>query len=136
MLDEKPLLGMDDFKRMVNDQHSYLAALLTPCILRLKDRIAELSAAEIRALEALADWDYNMDPALIAPAVLEYFRISFRENLLADELGHLFEHMNYLTGEYFIYRIITDRPHSWIDNVNTDTVETMDDIVMQSFRTV
>jgi penicillin amidase len=42
--------------------------------------------------------------------------------------------MNYLTGEYFIYRIITDRPHSWIDNVNTDTVETIDDIVMQSFR--
>ena len=134
MLEEKKVLGMDDFKRMVNDQHSYLAALLTPCILRLKDRIAELSAAEITALEALANWDYNMDPALIAPAVLEYFRISFRENLLADELGHLFEHMNYLTGEYFIYRIITDRPHSWIDNVNTDTVETMDDIVMQSFR--
>jgi penicillin amidase len=134
MLDEKTVFSTEDFKRMVNDQHSYLAALLTPCILRLKDRIAELSGAEITALKAMADWDYNMDPALIAPAVLEYFRISFKENLLADELGHLYEHMNYLTGEYFIYRIITDRPHSWIDNVNTDTVETIDDIVMQSFR--
>lgn len=134
MLDEKEILSIDDFKRMVNDQHSYLAALLTPFILRLKDRTAELSPAEITALEALTDWDYNMDPALIAPAVLEFFRISFKRNLLADELGNLYEHLNYLTGEYFIYRIITDKPHSWIDNVNTDTVETLDDVVMQSFR--
>ena len=134
MLEEKPVMDMGDFKRMVNDQHSYLAALLTPCILRLKDRSDELSPAETTALEALADWDYDMDPDLIAPAVLEYFRISFRRNLLADELGHLYEHLNYMTGEYFIYRIINDRPHSWIDNVSTDTVETMDDIVMQSFR--
>lgn len=134
MLEEKPVLDMDDFKRMVNDQHSYLAALLTPFILRLEDRAAELSPAETAALEALADWDYDMGPDLIAPAVFEYFRISFRKNLLADELGHLYEHMNYLTGEYIVYRIINDMPHSWIDNVSTDTVETLDDIVMQSFR--
>jgi penicillin amidase len=134
MLDEKTILSMEDFKGMVNDQHSYLAALLTPFILRLKDRTDELSAAEITALEALADWDYNMDPSLVAPAVLEFFRISFRRNLLADELGHIYEHLNYLTGEYFIYRIITAKPHSWIDNINTDAVETIDDIVFQSFR--
>lgn len=134
MLDEKTVFSIEDFKRMVNDQHSYLAALLTPWILRLKDRTSELSPEEITALEALTDWDYNMDPALIAPAVLEFFRISFKRNLLADELGPLYEHLNYLTGEYFIYRIINDKPHSWIDNVNTDIVETMDDIVMQSFR--
>lgn len=134
MLDEKTVFSIEDFKRMVNDQHSYLAALLTPWILRLKDRTAELSPEETTALEALTDWDYNMDPALIAPAVLEFFRISFKRNLLADELGPLYEHLNYLTGEYFIYRIINDKPHSWIDNINTDTVETMDDIVMQSFR--
>ena len=134
MLDEKTVFGLEDFKRMVNDQHSYLAALLVPYILRLKDRTDELSPVEITALEALTDWDYNMDPALIAPSVLEFFRISFKRNLLADELGNMYEHLNYLTGEYFIYRIINDKPHSWIDNVNTDTVETMDDVVMQSFR--
>jgi acyl-homoserine lactone acylase PvdQ len=68
MLDEKTVFSIEDFKRMVNDQHSYLAALLTPWILRLKDRTAELSPEETTALEALTDWDYNMDPALIAPA--------------------------------------------------------------------
>jgi penicillin G amidase len=134
MLDEKAVLGMDDFKRMVNDQRSYLAALLTPFILRLKDRSDEMSPAENTALKALADWDYNMDPDLLAPSVLEFFRISFRRNILADELGHMYEHLNYLTGEYFIYMIITDSQGLWIDNVNTDPVETIDDIVMQSFR--
>ena len=134
MLDEKTVLDTEDFKRMVNDQHSYLAALLTPFVLRLKDRTAELSPAEITALEALTDWDYNMDPSLIAPTVLEFFRISFKRNLLADELGQMYEHLNYLSGEYYVYRIITDKPGTWIDNVNTDTVETLEDIVMQSFR--
>jgi len=134
MLDEKAVLSIDDFKRMVNDQHSYLAALLTPIVLRLRDRTDELTQEEITALAALADWDYNMDPSLIAPAVLEFFRISFKRNLLADELGHMYEHLNYLSGEYYIYKIITDRPGSWIDNVNTGSVETLDDIVMQSFR--
>ena len=39
MLDEKEILGIEDFKRMVLDQHSDYAALLTPFILKLKDRI-------------------------------------------------------------------------------------------------
>jgi penicillin amidase len=134
MLGEKEVFSIEDFKRMINDQHSCLAALLTPYILRLNDRRDELTARERAALDTLSGWDYDMNPALTAPTVFEFFRTNFKRNLLADEMGEIYEHLNYLTGEYYIYRIITERPDEWIDNISTDEVETMDDIVMQSFR--
>jgi penicillin amidase len=134
MLDEKEILSLEDFKRMINDQHFYLAALLTPYILTLNDRKDVLSSTETLALETLSGWDYDMNASLIAPTIFEFFRVSFKRNLLADEMDELFEHLNYLTGEYYVYRIITEKPDEWIDNINTAGAETLDDIVMQSFK--
>jgi penicillin G amidase len=134
MLDEKEIFGTGDFKRMINDQHSVLARLLTPLILRLNDRPEELTIDEINALAALGGWDYDMNTDLIAPTILEYFRISFRRNLLSDELGDLFDHMYYMTGEYYVYRILENEHDEWIDNIQTDQKETIDDIVMLSFK--
>lgn len=78
-------------------------------------------------------WNYNMDPSLNAPSIFEYFRISFRENLLADELGDLYDQLYYMTGEYYIYKLLTSGVDEWVDNINTGETETLDDIVMQSF---
>ena len=61
MLDEKELYGVDDFKRMVTDQQSVLARLLTPYILKLNKRTDELSTLEKRALSDLSEWNYEMN---------------------------------------------------------------------------
>ncbi len=134
MLDEKELFGTEDFKRMVTDQHSVLAELLTPYLVKLNTRKDELSTLENSILTGLAEWNYNMDPTIIAPTVFEFFRICFRENLLADELGDLFEQLYYMTSEYYIYKIITDGEDEWVDNILTPEKEALDDIVMQSFK--
>jgi penicillin amidase len=134
MLDEKEAFGIEDFKRMINDQHSVLARLLTPLILRLRNRQEELSIDEQNALAAFSGWDYEMNAGMIAPTILEYFRISFRRNLLSDELGDLFDHMYYMTGEYYVYRLLLTESDEWIDNIHTDRRETIDDIVMLSFK--
>jgi len=134
MLDEKELFGTDDFKRMVNDQYSVFAALLTPHILKLESRTAELSGPEKMALGDLSQWKYEMDPRLNAPSVFEFFRICFRKNLLADELGVLYDELYYMTSEYYIYKIITSGIDEWVDNIDTPQTETLDDIVMKSFK--
>ena len=134
MLGEKEIFNAEDFKRMINDQHSDLARLLTPYILRLNSRPDELTASEAAALAALSDWDYDMNPRLTAPAIFEFFRISFRRNLLADELGDLYDGLYYMTSEYYIYELLTNGPDEWVDNINTVEKETLDDIVMQSFK--
>ena len=140
MLNEKEIFTLEDFKRMINDQHSEYAALLTPFILRLKDRKDNLTSAEKDALNTLAGWNYEMNADMIAPSVFEFFRISFTRNLLSDELGELFD--DYLSKsksynvitDYYIYRILKTGPDEWVDNINTPEKETLDDIILKSFR--
>jgi penicillin amidase len=134
MLDEKGVFGMEDFKRMITDQHSDFAALMTPFILDLNDRRDDLSQAEIKSLESLKGWDYNMDAGLIAPSLFEFFRISFIKNLLSDELADLYEKLFSVTGSYYIYRILVNGPDEWVDDVNTPERESLDDIILRSYK--
>ncbi|MCX6253430.1 MAG: penicillin acylase family protein [Bacteroidia bacterium] len=141
MLDEKEVFSIEDFKRMILDQHSDYAALLTPFILKLSDRKNDLTPVETSALASLTNWDYDMNAGLVAPSIFEFFRISFMKNLLADELGDLFDQMISKTGDfiiqmgdYYIYRILKTGPDEWVDNINTPQKETLDDIVLTSFK--
>lgn len=134
MLEEKELYGTEDFKRMITDQHSVFAGLLTPHILKLESRAGELSELEKIVLEDLSQWNYNMDPGLYAPSVFEFFRLSFRENLLADELGDLYSQLYYMTSEYYVYKLLTSGIDEWVDNINTPQAETLDEIVLKSFK--
>jgi len=134
MLAEKEIFTIEDFKRMINDQHSDFAELLTPHIIKLNERQDELTSAESRALTAFSGWDYEMNPEMTAPTILELFRISFKKNLLADELGDLFDGLYYMTSEYYIYKLLVNGPDEWVDNIKTPENETLDDIVLKSFK--
>lgn len=134
MLKEKEIFGIGDFKRMILDQHSDFAAMVTPFILNLNRRQEDLSPLEISALGEFSQWDYDMRTDLIAPTLLEFFRRSLSKNLLADELGELFDQLYYGIEEYYIYRIFKTGPDEWVDNIDTPEKETLDDIVLQSFR--
>ena len=134
MLNEKEKFGIDDFKRMVLDQHSNYAALLTPFILKLNDRKNELTPEETNALSNFTNWDYDMDAGSITPTIFEFFRINFARNLLGDELGELYGQLYGTARDYYIYRILTTGPDEWVDNIKTPQKETLDDIVLQSFK--
>jgi penicillin G amidase len=134
MLDEKEVFNIEDFKRMILDQHSDYAALLTPSVLKLNSKKQELTPAEARALETLTGWDYDMAGNLVAPSIFEFFRISFAENLLSDELGDLYSRLFATAREYYIYRILKTGPDEWVDNINTPEKETLDDIILASFK--
>jgi penicillin G amidase len=134
MLDEKKVFNMEDFKRMILDQHSDYAALLTPFILKLNSKKQDLSTVEVKALETLNGWDYDMSAGLAAPSIFEFFRISFAKKLLSDELGDLYEQLFSTAREYYIYRILKTGPDEWVDNITTSQKETLDDIVLASFK--
>lgn len=134
MLDEKEVFSIEDFKRMILDQHSDYAALLTPFILKLDNRKNELTPVETSALKTLAGWDYDMNAGLVAPTVFEFFRISFANNLLGDELGDLYSQLFGTIRDYYIYRILKTGPDEWVDNINTPQKETLDDIILKSFK--
>jgi len=134
MLDQKEKFGTEDFKTMVMDQHSAYAALLTPFILKLKEKQTELNSTEKDAINLLSDWDYDMNANLAAPAIFEYFRKSFSKNLLGDEMGDLFSQLPGSINDYYIYRILQTAPDEWVDDINTPQKESLDDIIEKSFR--
>jgi penicillin amidase len=134
MLNEKEIFNPDDFKRMILDQHSDYAALLTPFILKLNYRENELTPKEISVLDTLSTWDYNMRADLVAPSLFEFFSISFARNLLGDELGDLYNQIFGITRDYYIYRILKTGPDEFVDDVNTPQKETLDDIILRSFK--
>jgi penicillin amidase len=134
MLAEKKVYDLDDFKRMITDQHSNYAALLTPFILKAGENIAEFSRTEKSAFNSLKKWDYDMNKDLVAPSVFESVRLRLQDNILKDELGDIYEDFDETYRDYYLYRILTKGPDEWVDNVNTPEKETLDDMILKSFR--
>jgi len=135
MLNEKEVMTIEDFKRMITDQHSDYAARLTPEIIKaVAVKADSLNETERKAFASLQAWHYDMNKDLVAPAVFEFFRFALPENILADELGELYETMGGTWRDYYLYRIMNEEPDEWVDNVTTEKKETLDDIIFKSFR--
>ncbi len=134
MLKEKEIFGPDDFKRMILDQHSDLALLLTPHILKLNGRKELLSDTENAALALFAGWDYDMDPDLAVPSLFEFFRKSLIKELLADDLGELFNNLYYIASECYLYGLLTNGAGHLVDNINTPQEEVLEDIILLGFK--
>jgi penicillin G amidase len=130
MLNNKTVFTIEDFKRMINDQHSDFAALLTPFILKAGEKETAFNSVEKAAFSAMGQWNYDMNKDLAAPSIFEFFRAGFARDLLADELGMVIG----TVSDYYIYRILKEGPDEWVDDVNTPQKETLDDIVLKSFK--
>jgi penicillin amidase len=133
MLSEKQLFTVDDFKRIITDQHSAYAKLLTPVLLSSLEGSNNLSAIEKYALDNLKKWDYEMNAAEVAPAVFEFIRPAFARNLLSDDLGDLYPEINSTMRDYCIYRTLTGDTNEWTDNLLTDEKESTADLMRLSF---
>ncbi len=67
MLEEKELLGTEDFKRMLRDQHSLFARKMTPVYL---EALQDLEKGEYQmAFDALEAWDYDMKASSAAALI-------------------------------------------------------------------
>jgi penicillin amidase len=134
MLGRQEIFNLEDFREMINDQHSELARLSMPLFTNLNNRRAELNQLERNALDTLLKWNSDMNQVMTAPAIFEYFRLSFKKNLLGDELDEIYNRMAFLTGEYYIYKILNSGPDEWVDNIHTPEIEDLDEIIFRSFK--
>jgi penicillin amidase len=134
MAAEKEILGIDDFKRMITDNHSAYAAMLTPLILKAAGSISAPDARVKAAVEELEEWDYAMDGALIAPTLFEFIRIELARHIMSDELGELYGSPLGRQHDFYIYRMVNEGPDDWVDNTATAEVETMDQIIALSIK--
>jgi penicillin amidase len=132
MASEKEILGIEDFKRMITDNHSAYAAMLTPVILKASALITEPDDDEKAAIEELTGWDYSMDASLIAPALFEFIRIELARHIMKDELADLYGSALGRQHDFYIYKMVNEGPDGWVDNINTPGQETMEEVIAMS----
>ncbi len=132
MASEKEILGIEDFKRMVTDNHSAYAAMLTPVILKAAGGMTDTSDEVKKAIEELKGWDYSMGVSLIAPTLFEFIRIELARSIMKDELGDLYGSAMGRQYDFYIYKMVKEGPDEWVDNVSTPEKETMDEIIAMS----
>jgi penicillin amidase len=136
MINSKGKLSVGDFKNMQNDMHSQYAKLFVSTLLPLIDTINNWTEEEKTALRLIKSWDFEMSPLKVAPTILEAWSNKITENIFGDELGgdlyHLFIDDGNL-AKIALYNIFIERQSVWIDNIETQSKETLSDIAMKSF---
>lgn len=132
MAGEKQVLGIEDFKRMITDNHSAYAKMLTPVILKGAEALSDPGETERKAIEELRGWNYAMDASLVAPTLFEFIRMEMAYQLLGDELDELYGAALGRQHDFYLYSLMKEGPDGWVDNVNTPEEESLETIIARS----
>ncbi len=137
-LDSSNIITMEKMKALQTDYFSELAKDIVPHITKL-DRGFKLDGHK-RAMQFIKEWDCVEHKNSEAAYIFHSFLYSLTKNIFKDELDligdsyfDIFLNLKYITNRNL--RLVLDNNHStWIDNINTTKkIETIDDILIQSF---
>ncbi len=134
MLGNKDVFSIDDFKNMVTDRKSDYAASLCRLLLETLQRTDEMSRLEREVFDNLSVWDFNMSPDMFTPTFFEYYRMTLADQLLEDDMGELYKSFNSQVRDYYLLMIIKGEHKLYIDDLNTEEEETLDDILLLAYR--
>ncbi|MEN8201421.1 MAG: penicillin acylase family protein [Bacteroidota bacterium] len=136
MLEEKEVLGTDDYKRMLRDQASHFARDFVPTYLDALEGNTDGIYKE--AQQVLGAWDYHLDASSSAALISEILWIELNRSLFHDELGnelHLLLLQNDIITKNLINRIRITGESGWCDNIHTPGVkETFYDNIESAFH--
>jgi len=121
-------------KDQYSEQSRYVLSHILP-VLRNNNNI--LDSAEKEALKVLETWDNLMRVDAVAPSIYQMFVVKFLENTLKDELGQAlfrqFLYLDFISTRKFL-ELICDSTNVFFDNIETNVLETKDDIILKSLR--
>jgi len=137
MLEDKQLLGTEDFEAMLRDVKSKKAEQTTPVFVAALKSETGLKETEKEALKKLEEWNFELTRESVAASVFEILYRKVCENLIKDDLTP--ELFTALKGqrillENLMLNIQSVKSSGWIDDKNTTETETFDDIVILSFK--
>lgn len=134
MLEEKEVLGTDDFKRMLRDQTSHRAMKLNPVYL---DALQGKTEGVYKlAYKVLKQWDYNLEVSSSAALIFEMLWTELTRAIFHDELGDKLYALikNSMISENLINRVRITGKSVWCDDIHTkDTKESFQDNINTAF---
>ena len=137
LLSQKQHLSIDDYKRIQGDYKSKLTEKMLPKIKLLFSNADDLNNLEKKSVAMLNNWDGILTKESIAATIFEQFYLELIDNIFLDELGEEllsdYKNVSY-TINVAIDKMWQNGQSTWLDDINTETVEDMDTILLQSFR--
>ena len=137
MLEEKQLLGTEDFEAMHHDVKSKKAEQMTPVFVAAIKLETSLNDTEKESLKKLEEWNFELTRESVAASVFEILYRKVCENLIKDDLSP--ELFTALKGqrillENLMLNILPEKTSGWIDDKTTTEIENFEDIIIRSFK--
>lgn len=128
------LFSMDKVAEHQTDVFSHFASSLTPTIVNYIESQQEYDFSIV--LSYLKNWDYNYTKNSTAASIFDVFFLRFTENTLLDEFGDdSFRH--FIRHELIPVRVmpyLIETKSGLFDNLLTNEVETIEDILLKSMQ--
>ncbi len=138
MIKESEYYSARDARFMQNDILSpYAKIILSEILPFLSSNTDKLNIIDKKALNALNKWDYLLSPSSPEASVYNAFITELIKNTYYDELGDkLFKQYAFISSlpTRKILSDILNKNQFWFDNKNSDQIETIESVVIQSFK--
>ena len=134
LLKEMTKATPDDIRSMQMDDYSYHAATALPIMLRGMQG-AQLDATESEALQLLGTWDHHADAEGIAYSIFRRWWANFYGAVFFDEYRRANVNLRYPSRDIVVEVLGEDPSLEFIDDIDTEEVETLADIAQSSFST-
>ena len=139
----KGSISIEDLKKIQTDNFDSAAHAFIPILLNAtaNSTLASQYKKGIEnwdsAISTLKNWDFVMDRDKSAPLIYWFFLLEFRDQTYLDEYQKMgVESLDLPRPEVLEYFTRTNNTSKWFDNVSTSIIETRDEIMLSSFRTV
>jgi penicillin amidase len=116
LLNEKPKLNADDFRRILGDVYSIAGAFFAQQTVKtLKPTLTTADEKLSAALTAFESWDGRVNADSRVAPIVSQMRIAFRSRILTEALGdQLVRNYQWSNFDTTLDRIIKDQPAEWL----------------------
>lgn len=132
------LAGMNDITKediqdMQMDDYSYHAATILPQLLEWVNRDS-LNNDEIEILTAVENWNYYNSSDLRAPGVFRWWWSNLYSGIFNDEYRSTEATLRYPSRDRVIEVMKAEPDFAFFDNIETEKIETREDVVTDTFK--
>ena len=116
LLNEKPKLSADDYRRILGDVYSIAGVSFTREAVKLLRPKLTPADEKLRAtLDAFEKWDGRVSADSSVAPIVSQMRLAFRTRILAAALGpELSKNFNWANFDTTLDRVLKDQPAAWL----------------------
>lgn len=126
-------ITVEDMQRLQTDNYNVFAAIARPLLLKYLDQ-SSLQSEQSTYLDVLKQWNLRMDANERGATIFKVFWDTLSAGVYNDELARIKMQIPRPDESTLIDHLIKDSAYKFVDNINTQKVETINDIVTLAWQ--